>query len=224
MTSNVPLYQRDPAAGEAYLAEGNATQARKRVSADAILRDEAGRILLVDPGYKPGWDLPGGMAEANESPADCVRREVKEELGLDLRPGPVLCIDWVPPHGPWDDLLAFVFDAGVLSRESVADIRLLDGELDGFEFCGELQTAQRLSPRAWRRVGAALDAGRVGCPAYLQDGNAWAPGTSWGAAGRREGLHARLHRLPGRRRIWRALADCRGTLTCRKGRSGPCGR
>jgi ADP-ribose pyrophosphatase YjhB (NUDIX family) len=171
MTRNVPLYQRDPAAWEAYLAEGNATQARKRVSADALIWDDIGRILLVDPGYKPGWDLPGGMAEANESPADCVRREVKEELGLDLRPGPVLCIDWVPPHGPWDDLLAFVFDAGVLPRERAAGIKLLDGELDGFEFCDEPEAAERLSPRAWRRIRAALDARRLGRFAYLQDGN-----------------------------------------------------
>jgi 8-oxo-dGTP diphosphatase len=33
------------------------------------------------------------MAEANEPPAECLRREVKEELGLDLTPGPVLCVD-----------------------------------------------------------------------------------------------------------------------------------
>jgi ADP-ribose pyrophosphatase YjhB (NUDIX family) len=173
MTGNAPLYQRDPAAWEAYLAEGNATQARKRVSADVIIRDEAGRILLVDPGYKPGWDLPGGMAEANESPADCVRREVREELGLDLHPGPVLCIDWVPPHGPWDDLLAFVFDAGVLPRDVSAGIRLLDGELEGFAFCDEPRAAERLNSRTWRRVRAALDAGRAGRFAYLQDGEPW---------------------------------------------------
>ncbi|TMK43506.1 MAG: NUDIX hydrolase, partial [Actinobacteria bacterium] len=64
MTSEAPLYERDPGAWEAYLAEGNAKQARKRVGADVILRDRAGRLLLVDPRYKPDWDLPGGMAEA----------------------------------------------------------------------------------------------------------------------------------------------------------------
>jgi hypothetical protein len=79
------LYERDPEAWNAYLAEGNANQARKRVSADVILRDSGGRILLVDPTYKPDWDLPGGMAEANEPPAEALRRELREELGLDLR-------------------------------------------------------------------------------------------------------------------------------------------
>lgn len=119
-----PLYQRDPEAWRAYLAEGNAAQARKRVSADALIRDQAGRILLVDPGSKPGWDLPGGMAEANESPDDCPQRQVREELALDLQVGPVPVVDWVPPHGSWDDLLAFVFDGGVLTAERIAAIRL----------------------------------------------------------------------------------------------------
>jgi hypothetical protein len=74
VTTDGELYERDPEAWNAYLAEGNAKQARKRVSADAIVRDSAGRVLLVDPTYKPDWDLPGGMAEANEPPADAVRR------------------------------------------------------------------------------------------------------------------------------------------------------
>ncbi|HUR02170.1 MAG TPA: NUDIX hydrolase, partial [Nonomuraea sp.] len=59
-----PLYQRDPAAWRAHLAEGNARQARKRVGVDALIRDHHGRVLLVDPTYKPDWDVPGGMAEA----------------------------------------------------------------------------------------------------------------------------------------------------------------
>ena len=151
MTSNAPLYQRDPDAWRAYLAEGNATQARKRVSADAVIRNEAGRVLLVDPGYKPGWDLPGGMAEANESPTECIRREVKEELGLDLHAGPVLCIDWVPPHGPWDDLLAFIFDAGVLPRERIAHIQLLDGN----SATSSSAMRRRLRSGSGRALGAA---------------------------------------------------------------------
>jgi len=54
-----------PAEWDAYLAEGNARQARKAGSRRRLIRDEAGRILLVDPNYKPDWDRPGGMAEAN---------------------------------------------------------------------------------------------------------------------------------------------------------------
>jgi ADP-ribose pyrophosphatase YjhB (NUDIX family) len=92
VTTDGELYERDPAAWNAYLAKGNAKQARKRVSADAIVRDSSGRILLVDPTYKPDWDLPGGMAEANEPPADAVRRELREELGLGIQVGALLSV------------------------------------------------------------------------------------------------------------------------------------
>jgi len=170
VNSDAPLYERDPQAWNAYLAEGNARQARKRVSADAIIRDTSGRILLVDPGYKPGWDLPGGMTEANEPPAEALRREIKEELGIDVTVGPMLCVDWVAPHGPWDDLLAFVFDGGVLSDPAVGRLQLLDGELDGYEFCPSEQVLARLGPRASRRAKAALEVLASGRPQYLQDG------------------------------------------------------
>lgn len=95
MTGDLPLYMRDPEAWRAHLIEGNARQARKRVSADLLVRDAAGGILLVDLVYKPGWDLPGGMAEANEPPPDAARREVREELGLESQPRRMLCVEWV---------------------------------------------------------------------------------------------------------------------------------
>ena len=64
-----------------------ASLARKRITATAFFRDEEGRVLLVNPVYKPAWDLPGGAAEADESPHAACRREVAEELGLDRPPG-----------------------------------------------------------------------------------------------------------------------------------------
>lgn len=170
MNSDAPLYERDPQAWEAYLAEGNAKQPRKRVSVDVILRDHAGRILLVDPRYKPDWDTPGGMAEANEPPRQTVRRELREELGFDVHVGALLCVDWVSPHGPWDDLLAFMFDGGELSDEQVAGLKLRDDELAAFEFCTPEQAQQRLRPYVWRRVVFALDALKTGHVQYLQDG------------------------------------------------------
>jgi 8-oxo-dGTP diphosphatase len=172
MSSEVPLYERDPEAWNAYLAEGNAKQARKRVGGDAILRDAKGRILLVDPRYKPDWDLPGGMAEANEAPADAVRRELREELGLEAQIGGLLCVDWVSPHNPWDDLVAFVFDGGVLDEDMITGLRLADDELGAFEFCDEGQAKERLRPYIWRRASVALEALTTGRARYLQDGYA----------------------------------------------------
>jgi 8-oxo-dGTP diphosphatase len=168
--SDAPLYERDPEAWRRHLAEGNANQPRKRVSADALLRDSAGRILLVDPRYKPDWDTPGGMAEANEPPHLALQRELREELGLDLHVGPLLVVDWVPPHGPWDDLLAFVFDGGGLDDEQISRIKFRDDELAAYAFCTGEQARQRLRPYVWRRIEVALEVLKTGRPRYLLDG------------------------------------------------------
>lgn len=168
MTPDTPLYERDPDAWEAYLAEGNSKQARKRVGADVILRDTAGRLLLVDPRYKPDWDLPGGMAEANEAPHEAARRELREELGLDLGEIEALCIEWVPPHGPWDDSLMFIFDGGELTDEQIAGLKIVDDELAEFRFFAPAEASGVLRPYVWQRVQAALDSLSTGQIHYLR--------------------------------------------------------
>jgi 8-oxo-dGTP diphosphatase len=150
--SEPPLYERDPEAWNKYLAEGNVKQARKRVAVDALLRDRNGRILVVKPNYKPGWDLPGGMVEANEAPVDGLRRELAEELGLHVPSLRLLCIDWVPPHGPWDDQLSFIFDGGVVTTE--IRVSASDSELTEVRFVdrGELRSLLRDDSGGGRRL------------------------------------------------------------------------
>jgi ADP-ribose pyrophosphatase YjhB (NUDIX family) len=46
-------------------------------------------ILLVERGHEPlkgWWSLPGGILETGETLADGVRREVREETGLEVEP------------------------------------------------------------------------------------------------------------------------------------------
>ncbi|MFF4764142.1 NUDIX domain-containing protein [Streptomyces sp. NPDC001292] len=160
----------DPDAWNAYLAEGNAKQARKRVAADVLLRDPAGRVLLVNPTYKPGWDLPGGMVEVNEPPEDAVRRELIEELDLGVVLRGLLVVDWVAPHGPWDDQIAFVFDGGMLDQDQADGLRPRDDELSEVAFVTPDKAGIRLSDRVRRRFEGAVHALERGRPLYLRDG------------------------------------------------------
>jgi 8-oxo-dGTP diphosphatase len=59
----------------------------------AIVRDDAGRLLLIKRGHAPGkglWSIPGGRVEAGESDAEALIREVREETGLIVAPGPLV--------------------------------------------------------------------------------------------------------------------------------------
>jgi ADP-ribose pyrophosphatase YjhB (NUDIX family) len=51
----------------------------------AVFQD--GKALLVKERADPGrWTLPGGWADVNQSPRECVIVEVREEAGLEVRP------------------------------------------------------------------------------------------------------------------------------------------
>ncbi|TAD73597.1 MAG: A/G-specific adenine glycosylase [Oscillatoriales cyanobacterium] len=62
----------------------------------AVIRNEAGQILIdrrPAEGLLGGlWEFPGGKVEPNESIADCVRREIREELGIEIAVGEELIV------------------------------------------------------------------------------------------------------------------------------------
>ena len=56
----------------------------------AVIRDDAGRLLLIRRGHEPGmglWSVPGGRVEDGESDEDALVREIREETGLIVAPG-----------------------------------------------------------------------------------------------------------------------------------------
>jgi len=140
--------------------------ATPRVAAGVLFRDAAGRVLLVKPTYKAGWDIPGGYVEPGESPKRAAEREILEELGLQVRPGRLLVVDWAP-HPNEGDKLLFIFDGGRLN--STPSSSPSPEEIEDIRFWSTDDLAELLPDRLHVRVVGAL---RKGADAYLERGAA----------------------------------------------------
>jgi 8-oxo-dGTP diphosphatase len=140
-----------------------------RVAAGALFFDADGRVLLVKPNYKDGWDIPGGYVEPGETPLEGCRREVREELGIEPDIQQLLVTDWAPSPAEGDKLL-FVFDGGTLTRAGTQAFKLAKDELEAWAFMGRAELPDALPPRLLRRISQSIDARQSGGHRYLEHG------------------------------------------------------
>jgi NAD+ diphosphatase len=80
---------------------GFVAYASSKSTAGALVEDGNGRVLLArrakEP-FKGRWDIPGGFLEAGEHPLDGLRRELREETGLEVEPQEFLGV-WMDRYG-----------------------------------------------------------------------------------------------------------------------------
>ncbi|MDT5292004.1 MAG: 8-oxo-dGTP diphosphatase [Mycobacterium sp.] len=145
---------------------------KKRAAAGVLFADNLGRSLLVEPTYKTYWQLPGGIVDADESPLTAAERALGRELGLSIKPGRLLVVDWVPPSPNRIEGLLFVYDGATLSSDEWSAISLPPGELSRWAWCTESELQDRLPAHMLRRTLAALRARADGTTLYLEDGAA----------------------------------------------------
>lgn len=144
---------------------------RKRMAAGALLRDEEGRILLVEPSYKPTWDIPGGSVDENEAPWVTAQRELREELTIDRTLSRVLVIDHEQAAEGYPEGFAWVFDGGLITATEVDDLRLTDPEIVSVGLYRLDEVAGKLKPQLARRLAVALDVAlATDGPALCSDG------------------------------------------------------
>jgi 8-oxo-dGTP diphosphatase len=66
-----------------------ATDQRHSVSVAGVVIDEEGRALIIQRRDNGNWEPPGGVLEHGETIEDGLRREIYEETGIKIEPGPL---------------------------------------------------------------------------------------------------------------------------------------
>ena len=142
---------------------------RVPASAGALLFDRRGRLLILKPTYKRHWTVPGGQLEPDgETPWEACRREVREECGIEIARGRLVCVDFRPPKATGrPGGLRFLFHCGALTDEQQANISLQVDEISESRFVDLDEAAALLSAPLRRRVLASVASDRC---LYLEDG------------------------------------------------------
>lgn len=95
--------------------------------------DRPSRIFAAERGYgaqKGGWEFPGGKLEPGETPAEALRREIREELDTEIHVGKHLgTVEYAYPafHLRMDCFLCSVI-AGTLTLKEATDSRWLTAQ------------------------------------------------------------------------------------------------
>jgi 8-oxo-dGTP diphosphatase len=137
-------------------------------SAGALIFDEQGRLLILKPSYKKGWTIPGGQIEVGgESPWAACQRETREECGLHVSRGRLVCVDYLRPKATRPGGVRFLFDCGAFTDLDLDAISLQEEEIVECRLARLTEALALLSGPLRRRVSAS--AGTKRC-LYLENG------------------------------------------------------
>ena len=139
------------------------------VAAGVFLISPAERVLMVQTFNRlgEGLILPGGMVEADESPAAAVAREVPEELGIKITVQRLLAVEHRSAQNGRPSSLQFVFAATESVREDVA-LALQPDEIAATHWVQRDQVVEHHGLAGQPRMRAALASLDSGAPVYLE--------------------------------------------------------
>lgn len=120
------------------------------------------KLVMIQRDNKPGlrfagmWDFPGGGREGNETPFECARREIKEELAVNLLESSIVWQkDFPAMHDP---TLTAYFLVAKIREEDIKDAELgIEGQGWALVDMKEFFSRDDVVPHLKGRLQAYLD-------------------------------------------------------------------
>jgi ADP-ribose pyrophosphatase YjhB (NUDIX family) len=140
----------------------------RRLAGLALIRDEKGRVLLLEKAYKQGparFGLVGGLAEAGEPASIACQRHVLRETGLKVVPRGLLVAHHMPADGEVAEGENNVFDCGTIP--SGTQLVVPADEFRGYRWVDPDDLRDLVAPCTEWRINVALEAGEGGPVRYL---------------------------------------------------------
>ena len=128
----------------------NTTPPRHSVSVSGVIPDDHGRVLLIRRRDNQHWEPPGGVLELAETIHDGLRREIREETGLDTEPDALTGVYKNMPRG----IIALVFRCKITGGHLTAN-----DEVTAFHWADQADIRQFTSEAYAVRVLDALSGG-----------------------------------------------------------------
>lgn len=130
------------------------TLSQKRVAAGILLFNENNELLLLKPTYKERWTIPGGVIEENEFLVDGLKREIKEEIGIEVEIKNLLVVDSkiIKEGDHIDESLQMIFSSQVLANKQIKKIRLAKDEISEFKFVSWEEALKLLNSSLSKRI------------------------------------------------------------------------
>lgn len=114
-------------------------QMHKRASsANVMIENSRGELLILKAHYKPYWSLPGGLIDEADSPRSAATREAQEEIGLTIQPTDLEFACFIDRVSNVADTYLFVFRL-IDPVDPAIKIRLQDDEIAEYDWVSQQQ-------------------------------------------------------------------------------------
>jgi|WetSurMetagenome_2_1015567.scaffolds.fasta_scaffold44376_3 8-oxo-dGTP diphosphatase len=143
---------------------------KKRMGAGVLIFNENNKILVIKPSYRDHWSIAGGVIEKNESPKAACIREVKEEIGINLKKIEFLGVDYTFDNSQKGESLQFIFYGGKLSKNEIEKIKIDGKEIVEYRFMKINDALPLLGEKLKKRMLKCLEAFKKNSAAYLENG------------------------------------------------------